>query len=104
MSCVSCGSGFPSRYSLEYSRRFKPENTKGCSCSGGNDNLCTTPSIVNEETPLGKWEKIHGKVITIVTFVKNEFGETIQFVEKKACPKKNNEKLSKECCSFRYKI
>jgi hypothetical protein len=100
MSCSSCGAG---RFSPEYTKKQKPQNHNGCCCSGGNNNSCDTPSSAPVGSPLYNWEQIHGKLITNVTFVQDEFGHKIQVVEKIPCPIKSKPKKSTGCCSLRYR-
>lgn len=102
MSCGSCGGGGPSKYSPEFTRRQKPESNQGCCpCHGASS--CDTPSLASDGSPLAKWEAIYGKLITTVKTVQDEWGHTVQIVEKKTCPLPP-ERVRKICCSLRYKV
>lgn len=98
MSCFNYG---PSRFSLEYQRRRKPENNSGCGCCRQKSS-CETPSLALENSPLDLWQKKYGKLKTTVTLKQDQFGRQVQIVEKKICPiNKNN--LKKDCF-LRHKI
>lgn len=86
----------------EYYRRFKPENNR----SGGfrDSGSCDTPSMALKGSALYEWEKIHGKLITTITYVQNECGRTIQVVEKKPCPPEPQEPRVRRCTAVRYKV
>jgi len=102
MSCLSCGSNDnPNR--PEHKRFFKPENNNGCGCGGGNGN-CDTPSLAKEGTPLWNWEQIYGKLVTTITFEQDEWGRTVQKVEKKPCGLPPVKSRNQRCCSLRYKV
>ena len=101
MSCLSCGSNDnPNR--PEHQRFFKPENNNGCGC--GHSGGCDTPSLAKEGTPLWIWEQIYGKLVTTVTFEQNEWGHTVQKVEKKPCGLPAAKNRTQRCCSLRYKV
>jgi len=91
----------PSRSSLEYQRRRKPENNSGCGCCQQKSS-CDSLSLALENSPLDLWQKKYGKLQTIVTFKQDQFGKQIQFVEKKICPISKNS-LKKDCF-LRHKI
>jgi hypothetical protein len=98
MSCYSCG---PSKFSIEYQRRKKPENHNGCGCGSRAVNDCETESLAAEDSPLYNWEKKYGKLVTTVTLEQDSFGRKVQVVEKKPCKKEI--KVKKTCCSVSYK-
>lgn len=100
MACNSCS---PNRSSIEFIRRFKPENNTGC-CCGGHSNDCNKPSLAREDSALWQWEQIHGRLITTVTSIQDESGHTVQVVKKTVCPLKTTETRRKACCSFGYRI
>ncbi len=101
MCCSNCG---PSRFSPEFTKRYKPQNHRGCSCGSGNDNKCDSESLAPVGSPLYEWEQIYGKLITTVKFIQNEWGETVQVVEKTPCPKLTERQHTRSCCSLRYKV
>lgn len=98
MSC--CNNGYLSVNSLEFKRRYKLENSSAC-CQHG-PNTCSTPSLAEVDSPLWKWEQIYGKLVTTVRFEQNEFGRTVQIVEKIPCGIEIKRKKDR-CCSFVYK-
>ena len=100
MCVCSTGCG-PSKSSIEYQRRRKPENNMGCGCSRA-ENTCESDSLAEKDSPLGVWEKKYGKLVTTVTLSQDSFGKKIQLVEKKPCPKIN--KKAKTCCSVGYRV
>lgn len=91
----------PSKSSLEYQRRRKPENNSGCGCCQQKSN-CNSPSLALENSPLDRWQKKYGKLKTTVSFKQDQFGKQTQVVEKKICPKEH--KNLKKDCSLRHKI
>lgn len=102
MSCgVGCGGDGPRRWSPEFSKPWKAENNSGCACGGSNRNKCTTPSLAKPGTPRWKWEQIHGKLVTVITFGQDPQGHPTTHVEKVVCPKEER-KRNKPCCSFSY--
>lgn len=99
---MGCGCG-SSKNNPEFNRRWKQENNTGC-CVGSRDNSCDAPSLAAAESPLAEWEAKYGKLRTTVTFVQNEFGHTVQVVEKKPCPLEVAVPKRNDCCTLRYKI
>lgn len=97
MGCSGCGR---SRYSPEY-RKYKPENTTGC-CNPIN-RKCDGVSNAVKDSPLWNWEQEYGKLLTTVTFVQDEYGHTVQKVEKTPCPKSNPQVKISSCCKIIYK-
>ena len=99
MCCYSCG---PYKNSLEFQRRYKPQNNKSCGCVGPN-NICGEPSSAIEGSPLYNWEQIYGKLIKNITYEQSPNGKLIQIVKKTTCPIiKKNRNVS--CCSINYTI
>ena len=102
MSCgVGC-SGGPTRFSPEYTRQWKPENNAGCACSN-RQNTCGTPSLAKEGSALWNFEQTYGKVVTKITLRQDEFGHTVQIVEKTLCPIEPERPTRAACCSVRYR-
>jgi len=79
---MSCFDYSPSKSSLEYQRRKKPENNSGCGCCQQKTN-CNSPSLALDNSPLDLWQKKYGKLQTIVTFKQDQFGKQVQVVEKR---------------------
>lgn len=100
MSC--CGQS-PSKGSIEFERRYKPENNNGCGC-GNVNNDCNAPSRALEGSSVWNWEQKYGKIVVTVTQVQDEQGHTVQIVEKTPCPIVSDKKHTHGCCSVRYKI
>ncbi len=88
--------------SLEFQRRYKPENNSGCCCTTTGD--CSTPSRAVEGSPRADWEAIYGKLVTTITQTFDAQGHNVWLIERTACPIETvlNEKPA--CCSFRYKV
>lgn len=99
MCYLNCG---PSKSSLEYTRRQKPQNHSGCGCRG-KAQTCSDPSFAISGSYLDNWEKKYGKVVTTVTLEQDDFGKKKQIVKKTLC-----EKIKKPrnygCCNFVYKF
>jgi hypothetical protein len=92
-----------SEYSPEHTRRFKPENTRGC-CGNGANEGCNTPSRALEGTPLWEWEQVHGKLVTYFALRSDENGHTYKLVERIPCPVETRKTYESSCCSVRYKV
>ncbi len=99
------GCGGPSKDSLEFTRRWKPENNNGCGCSGSGRNDCSKPSIARVGSPLWQWEQIYGKLITKIIHTQDEDGHDIVTIEKTPCPLPETTRPSRNgCCSFVYRV
>jgi hypothetical protein len=98
---MSCYNPIPSRSSLEYNRRRKPENNQGCG-GGRIASTCDTPSLALKDSPLYNWEQIYGKLVTTVKVELNKEGKFVQIIEKKPCPIKTKNRTY-GCCSLIYK-
>lgn len=100
MSC-GCGTG-PSKYSPEYTRRYKPENNVGCCC--GSTGNCDTPSRALEGTPRWEWEQEYGKLVTKIVVEQDLDGIYREKVKREPCPLSKSSVKNNNCCIFRYKI
>lgn len=99
MCYLNCG---PSKSSLEYTRRQKPQNHSGCGCSRSVQ-TCKTPSLSIEGSYLDNWEKEHGKIITTISFEQDYFGKKKQIVKKTLC-EKSKKPRNYGCCNLIYKF
>lgn len=99
-ACRGCS---PGEFSPEFNKQFKPENSVGCGIS--DPETCDTPSIAKEGSALFEWEKIHGRVVTLVRLVLGDDGRSFEQFVKAVCPKKSVTKSGPiRCCAFRYKV
>jgi hypothetical protein len=99
MSCRACQ---PGDFSPERNKRFKPENNAGCGVY--DPETCDKPSLAPEGSALYEWEKIHGRVITVVEYALGEDGRFAHTLEKTLCPLPVEKSGPVRCCSFRYKV
>lgn len=99
---MACCGQYDNKNRIEHERFFKPENNNGCACGKNGD--CTTPSRAVPGSPLWNWEQKYGKLVTTVTFEQDEWGHTVQRVEKKPCPIESKKRNTSGCCSLRYKV
>ncbi len=106
MSCgAGCSGESPRPWSPEFKRPWKPENNAGCSCGGGNRNTCDGPSLARPGSPLWKWEKEHGKLVTLIAFEQDAQGHPVTRIEKVICkPEPPSRPDRHGCCSFRYRV
>lgn len=98
-ACRACS---PGEFSPEFNAQFKPENNAGCGVS--DPETCDTPSIAKEGSPLFEWEKIHGRVVTLVRLVLNDEGRIFEEFVKAVCPKTVKKSGPVRCCALRYKV
>jgi hypothetical protein len=98
-SCRGCGS---SGFSPEYNKQFKQENNAGCGVY--DPETCDKPSLATEGSALYEWEKIHGRVITVVEYALGEDGRFVHTLEKTLCPLPVEKSGPVRCCSFRFKV
>lgn len=99
MGCSSCG---PSRFSIESIRRWKAESNTGC-CNN-QKRTCSTPSLAEENSPLWLWEQKYGKLLTTVAIIQDEWGHTVQKVEKTICEPEVVTQSRHGCCSLKYRL
>lgn len=98
-----CGCAFqPVPGSLEFQRRYKPENNSGCCSSTTGD--CSTPSMAIDGSPRANWEATHGKLVTTVTETQDAVGHPVTEIVRTACPVPTTLNEKAACCSFRYKV
>lgn len=106
MCCGGLNSGCgPNQFQPEFKRQWKPENNSGCCSNGSGRNDCDKSSLAVEGSPLANWESIYGRLITKITYEKNEItGHSIQKIEKVICPIEIPQKSRHGCCSFSYRL
>lgn len=102
MSCVA-GCSNPGRWSPEFKKVYKAENTAGCCCNGSGRNDCEKPSLARPGSPLWEWEKNHGKLITKIIHTQDDQGHTITRILKTTCPIKTERPSRFGCCSLTYR-
>ena len=93
----------PSIESIEYTRRYKPENNSGCCTGSGTIDDCSMPSKAAEGSALWEWEQRHGRVINKITAERDEDGRFQLVHVKETCPEVVKPR-SKGCCSLNYRI
>ena len=92
----------PSIESLEYTRRYKPENNGGC-CRGGSTTSCDDPSKATEGSALWEWEQRYGNIINKITEEHGPDGRLHLVHVKTTCPEVPKTR-SKGCCSVKYRV
>lgn len=102
VSCNNCAT-HPSPFSPEWKRRAKPENETGCG-SGGDRNDCSTPSLADPNSPRGRWEAVHGKLVTRITYGQDAQGHPTVHIQKLACPIPVDRPSPHGSCFFRYRV
>ena len=88
--------------SLEFQRRYKPENNSGCCCTNTGD--CTVPSRAVDGSPRANWEKIYGKLVTTITETQDAVGHPVTEIVRTGCGVTTTLNEKTACCSLRYKV